>query len=664
MIDRFIKKRRLELGICLLLVTVSLGVYLQVSGCDFVNYDDELYVIKNPYIKGGLTLESTIWALTTGYAANWHPLTWLSHMLDFQLYSLNPMGHHWTNLQIHIVNTVLLFFFLKWVTGAIWRSAFVAALFAVHPLHVESVAWVAERKDVLCTFFWILSMWAYVGYVRQPKKTRYLVLVMLFTLGLMSKPMIVTLPFVFLLFDFWPLSRFQDMVSKQQVSAFKVFVRLVWEKFPLFVLAAISCIITFFVQQHGGAVASIESFPLKARVANAIVSYTSYIVKMIWPLNLAILYPLREWHPGQVLISGLLLLLLSALAVRTWRRCPYLSVGWFWYLGTLVPVIGLVQVGAQSMADRYTYIPSIGLFMIVSWGIRDISAKWRWQRPIVIILSGVVLVSLMICAWFQVGYWKNGITLFKHTVKVTHNNSMAYCGLGRALDRHEKYDEAVKNYAKALELNPNDAEAHYEFGVTLEKQGNSIGAVRHYLEALRIRPNYAKVHNNIGVILSGQGKIKDAIYHYKKALQIDPNYPVAYYNLGVIFSNHGKIKDAILQFGKALQLSPNMIQALYRLSWILSTYEDEEYRNGGKAVNLAEKLCKITGNGQPLTLDALAAAYAETGRFDDAVLTAKKGLELSLLSGPEELVLGLKKRLQLYQMKRAYRQSFDQKNES
>jgi len=339
-------------------------------------------------------------------------------------------------------------------------------------------------------------------------------------------------------------------------------------------------------------------------------------------------------------------------------------VGWFWYLGTLVPVIGLVQVGAQSMADRYTYIPSIGLFMIVSWGIRDISAKWRRQRPMVIILSGVVLVSLMICAWFQVGYWKNGITLFKHTVKVTHNNSMAYCGLGRALDRHEKYDEAVKIYAKALALNPNDAEAHYELGVTLEKQGNSIGAVRHYLEALRVRPNYAKVHNNIGVILSGQGKINDAIYHYKKALQIDPNYPVAYYNLGVIFSNHGKIKDAILQYQKALQLSPNMTQALYRLSWILSTYEDEEYRNGEKAVNLSEKLCKITGNGQPLTLDALAAAYAETGRFDDAVLTAKKGLELSLLSGPEELVLGLKKRLQLYQMKRAYRQSFDQKNES
>lgn len=664
MIGNFIQKRRLECIICLFLAASSLLIYYQSTQHDFVTYDDELYVIKNPHIKAGLTSESTIWAFTTGYAANWHPLTWLSHMLDFQLYSLNPMGHHWTNLQIHIVNTVLLFLFLKWVTGTIWRSAFVSVLFAVHPLHVESVAWVSERKDVLCALFWILSMWAYVGYVRQPKKTRYLLLLMLFTLGLMSKPMIVTLPFVLLLFDFWPLSRFQVMVYKHQVSTFKVFVRLVWEKFPLFVLAAISCFITFFVQQHGGAVASIESFPLKARVANAIVAYTSYIVKLIWPLNLVVLYPLREWNPGQVLISGVLLMFLSALAVRTWRRCPYLSMGWFWYLGTLVPVIGLVQVGAQSMADRYTYIPSIGLFMIVSWGVTDISAKWRWHRSIVILFSGVALVSLTICAWFQVGYWKNGITLFKHTVEVTHNNSMAYCGLGRALDRHEKYDDAIKNYVKALELNPNYAEAHYEIGVTLEKQGNSIEALRHYFEALQIKPNYAKVHNNIGVILSGQGKIEDAIYHYKKALQIDPNYPVAYYNLGVIFSNHGKIKDAILQYRNVLRLSPNMTQALYRLSWILSTYEDEKYRNGEKAVNLAEKLCKITGNGQPLALDALAAAYAETGRFDDAVLTAKKGLELSLLSGPEELILGLKERLQLYQMKRAYRQSFDQKNES
>jgi tetratricopeptide (TPR) repeat protein len=480
----------------------------------------------------------------------------------------------------------------------------------------------------------------------------------------MSKPMIVTLPFALLLLDFWPLSRFQLIFHEQNINVFRVPITLICEKIPLFVLSATSCFITFFVQQHGGAVASIESFPLKARVANAIVSYTSYIIKLIWPLNLAILYPLREWHPGQVLISGLLLLLLSALAVRTWRRCPYLSVGWFWYLGTLVPVIGLVQVGAQSIADRYTYIPSIGLFLIVSWGIMDISAKWRWQRPIVTVFSGVVIIFLMICAWFQVGYWKNGITLFTHAIKVTHNNSIAYCELGHALDRHGKHDEAIGYYLKSLQINPYYTEAHYELGVTLEEQGNSTVAATHYLEALRINPNHVKAHNNLGIILADQGNFKDAVYHYKKALQINPKYAGAYYNLGKIFANQGKIEEAILQYRKGLQFSPNMTQILYHLSWILGTYEDEKYRNGEEAVKLAAQLCKITQNNQPLALDALAAAYAETGRYDDAVLTAKKGLELSLLSGPKELVLGLKKRLRLYQEKRPYRQSMQRKNES
>jgi tetratricopeptide (TPR) repeat protein len=660
-----VKKRRIEIVIYLSLCAACLVVYLQLINCDFVNYDDELYLTKNPYIQAGITLKNVIWAFTTGYASNWHPLTWLSHMLDFKLYGLNPMGHHWTNLQIHIANTLLLFFVLQHMTGAILRSAFVSALFAVHPLHVESVAWIAERKDVLCTFFWILCMYAYVGYVRNPKKKRwYILLIILFPLGLMAKPMIVTLPFVLLLLDFWPLSRFQSIIHEQKINVFQAFKTLVWEKTPLFVLTAISCVITFFVQQHGGAVASIQALPLKARAVNAIVSYTSYIGKMIWPSHLAVLYPFREWNPGQVLISGVLLLLISTLAVRTWHRHPYFFVGWLWYLGTLIPAIGLVQVGAQRMADRYTYIPLIGLFIIIAWAMPDILSKWRDRRIVLGTISGVMIILFMICSWFQVHHWKNGATLFTHAVKTTNNNSIAYCELGHALNQHGKRDEAIINLLRSLEINPYYAEAHFELGVTLEAQGNCTAAVKQYLEALRINPNHVKAHNSLGIILAKQGNFKDSVYHYKKALQINPEYPGAYYNLGKIFSAQGKIEEAIFYYQKALYCSSNMTQALYNLSWILATCEDGNYRNGTEAVKLAERLCRITRYKQPLALDALAAAYAETGKFDAAVLTAKKGLKLALNQGPEELALALRKRLQLYQTKHSYGQNLREKNAS
>jgi tetratricopeptide (TPR) repeat protein len=664
MADHFIQKRRLEIVICLFLVSVSLLIYLQVRGFEFVTYDDESYITKNTFIKAGFTSESIIWAFTSGYAANWHPLTWLSHMLDIELYGLNPMGHHWSNLQIHIVNVVLLFLFLRLMTGAIWKSAFVSALFAIHPMHVESVAWVAERKDVLCAFFWILSMWAYVLYVRQPNKTRYLLLIILFVLGLMSKPMIVTLPFTLLLLDFWPLYRFQSIIQERKSNVFQALLTLVWEKIPLFILSTVSSFITFWVQHHGGAVASMTSLPFESRVANAIVSYTSYIWKMVWPLNLAVLYPLREWHYGQVIISGLLLSILTILAFWARKRFPYFFVGWLWFLGTMIPVIGLVQVGVQRMADRYTYIPFIGLFIVVAWGMADISSKWSRLKNIQRLFAGVMLIFFAIAAWFQAGTWENGITLFFHTVKVTHNNSIAYCGLGQAFDRHGKYNEAVRYYLKALQINPNFADAHYELGVTLEKQGYSTKALKQYSEALRIKPNYAKVHNNIGVILSNQGKSKEASDHYQKAIQIMPNYAIAYYNLGIISAKNGRVMEAITNYQKALQFNFNMTQTLYQLSWILATSEDEKYRNGEEAIKLAERLCKVTNYSQPLALDALAAAYAETGKFDIAVLTAQKGLELSEHQGPKELVLGLRKRLELYKTAQPYRQNLKIKNES
>ena len=615
MMDSLIKKRRLELVICLFLIAASLLVYFQIINYDFINYDDELYLTKNPNIKAGLTPESIIWAFTTGYASNWHPLTWLSHMLDIELYGLNPMGHHWTNLQIHILNTVLLFLFLRWMTGAIWKSAFVAVFFAIHPLHVESVAWIAERKDVLCAFFWILSMLTYVGYVRHPKKRYYLLLVILFALGLMSKPMIVTLPFALLLLDFWPLDRFRLINYEQKINVFRVLKTLIWEKIPLFVLSAISCFITFFVQQHGGAVASIEVFPLNARVANSIVSYTSYIGKMIWPLHLAVLYPLREWHLGQVLISGLLLLFLSILAIRVWRRFPYVTVGWFWFLGTLVPVIGLVQVGAQSIADRYTYIPLVGLFIIIAWGMADISVKWRRQRIVLSIFSGVIVLFFMIYAWFQVGYWKNGITLFTHAIHVTRNNSIAHCELANALYKHGKYIESVKHFKRAIQLNP-------KFGVA---------------------------HDNLGVALARMGNLEKAIDQYNQALHIDPENFHAYNNLGNALAQKGDVEEAVHYYQNALHYNPNMEQALFHLATIYACNRKVEVRNGREAVRLAKRLCKITHYEQPLALDTLAAAYAEVGHYDKAIIYIRKALDLTLKNGFGESVSVLKEKLQRYE---------------
>jgi tetratricopeptide (TPR) repeat protein len=480
----------------------------------------------------------------------------------------------------------------------------------------------------------------------------------------MSKPMIVTLPFTLLLLDFWPLNRFQSIIKKRNKNVFQVVLILAKEKLPLFVLSTVSSFVTFFVQQHGGAVASITSVPLESRVANAIVSYINYIWKMIWPLNLAVLYPLREWYIGQVIISGFLLLALTILAVWTRKKWPYFFLGWFWYLGTMVPIIGLVQVGVQQMADRYTYIPFIGLFIIVAWGVTDISANWTWRKNIQGLFVGVVCIFFIIVAWFQTGMWKNGITLFSHTVKITHNNSIAYCGLGQALDRHGKYDEAVRYYLKALHINPNYADAHYELGVTLEKQGHSTESLKHYSKALRIKPNYAKVHNNIGAILSKQGKTKEAIDHYQKAIQIRPDYAIAYYNLGKICAKHGRVMEAITNYQKALQSNFNMTQALYQLSWILATSEEEKYRNGEEAIKLAERLCKVTQYRQPLSLDALAAAYAETKKFDMAILTAQKGFELAEQQGAKELASGLKRRLALYKKRQPYRQNFNNKNES
>jgi tetratricopeptide (TPR) repeat protein len=561
---------RLDVLVCLLLVLAILAVYWQVGSHEFVNFDDDKYVTENYHLHKGLTRDSVIWAFTATEEANWHPLTWLFHLVDFQLYGFNPLGHHLTNVFFHAVNTLLLFLVLKWMTGALWRSGFVAALFALHPLHAESVAWVAERKDVLSTLFWMFTLWAYLGYVKRPGGKRYLLIVLPFALGLMAKPMLVTLPFVLLLLDYWPLERirlgqpgaghpgqrYPAIVADK--SRPKVF-RLLVEKSPLIALAAASSIVTFFVQQSGKAVGTLENFPFGIRMANALLSYAMYIIKMIWPQNLAVFYP----HPGQSLPmwkaagAGLLLLVISTAVIRVGLRYPYLLVGWFWYIGTLVPVIGLVQVGAQAMADRYTYVPLIGLFIMVAWGVPELVRSWRYGKFSLALAATSLLVALMVCASLQVKHWKNSLTLFKHTLSVTENNYLAHLNLGAALADQGKVEEAINHYNRSLQIAPNYAKSYHNLGLALAGQGKNDKAKANYLKALQLNPDFAIAHNSLGVVLTHTGEFDQAIAHYYHALNLKPHWPEVYNNLGNAFLTQGRFDQAIFYYSEFLRLIPD-----------------------------------------------------------------------------------------------------------
>ncbi|MFH1580990.1 MAG: tetratricopeptide repeat protein, partial [Pseudomonadota bacterium] len=546
---------RREGVVCLFLVLTVLAVYWQVGDHEFVNYDDNDYITENQHVQAGLTLKSIAWAFTSTHASNWHPLTWLSHMLDCQIYGLNPGGHHFTSVLFHTLNSILLFLVFKRMTGAFWKSAFVAALFALHPLHVESVAWASERKDVLSTFFWMLTMGAYILYVKNPGIKKYLLTVLLFALGLMAKPMLITLPFVLLLLDYWPLGRF---------NKWSLAYPLVREKIPLFVLAAVSSVVTFFVQQSGGAVRSLDVLPLFVRISNALVSYISYIVKMVLPYNLAVLYPHPKDFPmWQVAGACLLLVFISFMAIRTVRRHPYFAVGWLWYLGTLVPVIGLVQVGLQSMADRYTYIPLTGIFIIIAWGISDLAAGWRYRykKETLAAASAVLMLILMVATWFQLRHWTNSITLFSHAINVTENNSVAHNNLGSAFADQGKASETIKHYIEALRIDPMYADAHYNLGNAFVRQGRISEAIKHYTEALCINPVDADAHNNLGNVLADQGRIPEAIKYYAEALRIRPNYAKAHNNLGNVLAGRNKLSEAIVHYTEALRINPDFAEA-------------------------------------------------------------------------------------------------------
>jgi tetratricopeptide (TPR) repeat protein len=476
--------------ICLVLTLATAGVYWQVCNNGFIDFDDPLYVTENQNIQAGFTPDAIKWAFTTNQAYNWHPLTWLSLMLDYKLFGLNPAGYHLMNLVFHIANTLLLFFVLRFMTGDLWRSTFVAALFSLHPLHVESVAWVSERKDVLSTLFWLLTMCFYVRYTRRPRFAAYLPVFFALALGLMAKQMLVTLPFVLILLDYWPLNRIRNPQSAIRNFKFTA-LNLIIEKIPLFCLSFIACLIVLHVQSKATLVRGIQRFPIGVRLENAILAYAGYIVKLFLPFNLGILYPhpetnIQHW---QVVLAGLLLVGATIAVFHFSRERCWLVVGWLWYLGTLVPVIGLVQVGLQAMADRYTYIPLIGLFIIIVWGACELTRKLKYRNAILAASGGVVIAGLFMLTFFQVSYWKDSITLFKHTAAVTKNNDIM----------------------------------HYNLGRLYLQRGDANEAITHWAEAIRIKPDQPTIHKNLAVLFAQKGDIDKAIYHYRQALTYRPD---------------------------------------------------------------------------------------------------------------------------------------------
>jgi tetratricopeptide (TPR) repeat protein len=594
-----ILKKHSVMFVVLSIIVLLLAVYWPVQNYGFVNYDDNLYVTDNHLIQSGITFQSLIHSFLYIQTGNWHPLTMLSHALDWQLYGYRSGGHHWTSVIIHIVNTILLFLLFKAMTGTLWRSALVAALFALHPINVESVAWVAERKNVLSTFFWILAMLFYVWYVKQPSWRRYLPVLISFALGLMSKPMLVTLPFALLLLDYWPLQRTQinTQPEYQQTDARGLSLKkirlfdLVLEKVPLFILAAISSYLTLSAQKAVKAIVDIQSFPFLYRLGNAVISYAVYIRKMFWPVDLAVFYPFNySMSLWQVISSFLLIITVTFFASVYFRRFPYLLIGWLWYLGTLVPVIGIVQVGSQAMADRYAYIPFIGLFIMLSWGIFDILNK-KVSVTLNIIIAILIIIGLTVITHRQVQYWENTLTLFSHAVAVTKNNAVAHSNVAGELLVQNKVDEAMVHCEKALLLSPNDYNTLVRVARGYSVCGESVKAINALRKAIQIHPEYIRAYDDLYVILIQVGKVKEALQEYRKAVNANKGNPDLYIKFGNVLAGQGYYDEAIVQYKKALKLRPRDIDACNNIGVILMALG-----NNDESIGYFKEVIKINPN--------------------------------------------------------------------
>jgi protein O-mannosyl-transferase len=559
--------------IALGLLLVVMGIYAQVGRHAFIDFDDSEYVYENARVRAGLTLGGVSWAFTTTHAANWHPLTWLSHMADMQMFGITAGWHHLMNVLIHALNGVLLFLVLRCMTGAVWRSAFVAALFAVHPLHVESVAWVAERKDVLSTFFWLLTMSLYARYVQRPGVWRYLGFTLSFVLGLLSKPMLVTLPFVLLLLDYWPLGRLASGEFPVAVSAplsWEKIRHLALEKTFLLVLAAGSSLVTYLAQASKEATAPLEHFPLGERISNALVSYVLYLVKTVWPTSLAVFYP----HPSsigahipvwQAIAAAAALAALTLLVLACGRSRPYLSVGWLWYLGTLVPVIGIIQVGSQAMADRYTYVPLIGVFIAVSWGVPELLGRWRFRQPVLAALGTAVILGLSLAAWIQTTHWRDGASLYTHAIAVKQRNWLAWNNLGIFQLNHQDFRQSLASFRESRRIKPDYADAWYNEGVAFGRLEEYARAIASYREALRLDPTNADGWVNQGFAHQAIGQLSQAVTCYESALRLRPEDPLALRNLVTAYALQGDGGRALQAFQRLRAVDRAGAEELLRL---------------------------------------------------------------------------------------------------
>lgn len=551
-----------------LLSFLVLAVYGQVVNHAFINFDDQQYVYENRHVLKGLSREGILWSLTSFHLSNWHPLTWVSHMADVEFFGLKAGSHHLVNVLFHLVNSLFLFSLLRRMTGALWRSAFVAALFAVHPLHVESVAWVSERKDVLSTLFFFLAIGAYLRYVRTPNFGRYVLVAACFALGLLCKPMLVTLPFVLLLLDWWPLERFKGEGSSGSISPTNRS-RLVLEKVPLLALSVISCLVTYTAQASGGSVSSLERIPPGLRFSNAFVSYVVYLVKTIWPARLAVFYPHPAiFHAGVPVwqLSGSVLLLAAVSCLTLWERNrrPFLTVGWLWYLGTLIPVIGLVQVGEQGFADRYTYIPSIGIYVAIAWGMYDSLRNWRFQRHALWALGVTAVLALSVASWNQTRHWRNSLSLHTHTLRVTNNNWKAWNGLGNAYLDTGQYQKAIDDFGEALRIKPDYPEAWNNLGTVNGLLGKDQQAITYFRIALRVKPDFVDALYNLGTAYGRMGQHRQAAVYFREAIRFRPDYVPAWVNLSIAHLLQGERGMAIELCERLRYIDPASAEELYR----------------------------------------------------------------------------------------------------
>jgi tetratricopeptide (TPR) repeat protein len=699
----------------LLLALVTLLVYLPAAYHGFSIFDDDDYVTENHVVQNGLTWAGVKWAFTTWHASNWHPLTWLSHMLDCGLFGLNASAHHSVNLLLHAANAVLLFGLLLRLTNGLRPSAFVAALFAWCPLHVESVAWISERKDVLSTFFALLALLAYTRYAQRvtsdkwpvartetaapgPARSRvtclsaeasaktghvslfYGLALFCFALGLMAKPMLVTLPFVMLLLDYWPLQRFPPLW------------RLVFEKWPFFVLVAVSCVITFLAQHHGGMVVPLEEIPLHYRLDNVPLAYTRYLLKMLWPVHLAIFYPLpKTISPLAVFFAVAVLLSITAAVWFKRKRGPYGLVGWLWFLGTLVPVIGLVQVGHAAMADRYTYFPSIGVFIALTFAVRDWANRLQFSPTVITAAAVLILGGCVVLTENQLRCWRDDEALFAHAISVTKDNEPAHLCLGQVYEMEGRKADALSEYRIGLKLNPyrvktysnvahllagsghtnealaelrealrlypEDALTHDSLANLLADSGHTNEALAEFREAVRINPSDAALHDNLGAMLVELGRFDEAMEYYAAAARLDPADWRAPYLRGKALLKQGRDLEAIPYFRQALQIDPDNLHVLIYLAQVLAADENPEVRDGKTALVLAAKANALTGGAQPFVLDALGMAYAETGDFNNAQKVTQTAIDLATAAQMKK-IKPMQQRLQLYKNHQPWRESF------